>query len=201
MRRDISYTYACDVRRLYEAFLQAASKPPFERSCRQEPYHTLTFGLNFSMKYNFNGGSCTLHFAPYQNGAAVSMRFTLAQAAGARYEKYAQDLMNQVYQILGISGTLVQISVDYFLQENNKIHANSMTQPVSPASARTIPAQPPKAEPSCKCAVCGKAIDAQAKFCTHCGSPATKANNKFCGNCGAPASQGDLFCGQCGRKL
>lgn len=48
MRRDLCYYFAADVCSVYNAYLMAAGNQQFRRECRQEPYHTLGFGLNFS---------------------------------------------------------------------------------------------------------------------------------------------------------
>ena len=92
MRRDIGFYVEADIAQVYKAYLSAAVNPPFERDCRDEPFHTISFGVNYSFKYNMNGGSCNIHLMPYGTGTAVNMRFSIAQLVGARYEAYAEDL-------------------------------------------------------------------------------------------------------------
>ena len=119
MRRDVCHFYETDVVTVYEAYLAALGNDKFDRDCRKEPYHTLTFGRNFSVKYNFNGGSCIVHFIPYQGGTAVDLRFVLAQAAGARYEKYDRDLTDAVIQILGMPARPLDLDIDVFTDDRN----------------------------------------------------------------------------------
>ena len=90
MRRDLVYFYPAPMKLVYDAFYNAANQR-FGKDCKADPFKTLQFGLNYSFKYNMNGGSITAHFMPYQNGIAVNLRYTIIQAFGARYQKHAQD--------------------------------------------------------------------------------------------------------------
>ena len=76
MRRDLAYFYERPINEVFAAFEQAANQR-FGKDCKTEPCVRLTFGLNFSMKYNMNGGSVTAHFMPYQNGTAVNLRYSI----------------------------------------------------------------------------------------------------------------------------
>ena len=167
MRRDVCYYFPTDVKTLFDAYARAAVSPPFERECKFEPYHTINFGLNFSMKYNMNGGACILHFMPLPDGAAVDLHFVIAQAFGARYEAYAADLTKQAAAILGLQPLPAEIDVDVFLKEENK---------VSPAPVAVAP--PPAPAP-----VAAPAPAPVARFCTRCGSP-IGAGDRFCTRCG-----------------
>lgn len=51
---------------------------------------------------------------------------------------------------------------------------------------------------SVKCAKCGKAVDANAKFCPECGEKLEL--KKFCSQCGKPLNAGAKFCPECGAK-
>jgi len=142
MRRDVCYFFAADVKSVYDAYLAAATNAKFRRTCNQQPYHTISFNLNFSMKYNMNGGSCTLHFIPYQGGTAVDLRFSIAQLAGARYKKYAEDLTNATVDVLRIPAQPITLDINVFLDERNKIHADNTPKtftktPVPPVSMQT----------------------------------------------------------------
>lgn len=202
MRRDICYFFAVDVQTLYNAYLTVAQNDKFRRSCGQEPYHTLSFGLNFSMKYNFNGGACTLRFIPCQGGSAVNMRFSIAQAAGARYEKYAKDLTDGVTALLGIAAMKSEINVETFLAPENKVYAQPAAAP-QPASApqAAAPCAPDQNEADVKrCANCGKPIKDGDKFCSGCGQ-AIISNKRFCTQCGKETVADAVFCSACGNKL
>ena len=118
MRRDVCYFFSADVVSVYNSYMTAATNSRFRRNCNQEPYHTISFGLNFSMKYNMNGGACTIHFIPYHGGTAVDLRFSVAQVAGARYEKYAKDLTSAAMDVLGVPAQLFSLNIDEFLKES-----------------------------------------------------------------------------------
>ncbi len=166
MRRDLCYYFAADVCSVYNAYLMAAGNQQFRRECRQEPYHTLSFGLNFSMKYNMNGGSCTIHFIPYQNGTAVDLRFSIVQLAGARYGKYAKDLTNTVVSILNIPAREFRLDIEEFTKDCNKVVLQRM-----PVQAN-VPPSP--IEQSRFCFNCGKQIDDNNNFCIYCGAKVVK---------------------------
>ena len=162
MRRDLCYYFAADVCSVYNAYLMAAGNQQFRRECRQEPYHTLGFGLNFSMKHNMNGGSCTIHFIPYQGGTAVDLRFSIAQLAGARYKRYAADLTNTVIRILNITAQPIRLNIEEFTKECNKVVLQRMPESVS------LPQN--VAKQSGFCINCGKQIDNNNNFCIYCGT-------------------------------
>ena len=162
MRRDLCYYFAADVCSVYNAYLMAAGNQQFRRECRQEPYHTLGFGLNFSMKYNMNGGSCTIHFIPYQGGTAVDLRFSIAQLAGARYKRYAADLTNTVIRSLDITAQPIRLNIEEFTKECNKVVLQRMPESVS------VPQN--VAKQSGFCINCGKQIDNNNNFCIYCGT-------------------------------
>lgn len=192
MRRDICYFFPVSVDRLYNAYLTAATNSRFRRECNEEPYHTLGFGLNFSMKYNFNGGSCILRFIPCQGGSAVNLRFTIAQLMGARYEKYAEDLTGDASAVLGVAGKRVDIDVEIFMMPQNQVVAASAPV-VAPATIQNV-------VNNNVCHNCGKIVEASDKFCSGCGTPLASAK-KFCTKCGKEVSFDAAFCSECGNKL
>lgn len=219
MRRDICYFFAADVQSVYNAYLTAASNQKFRRECAQEPYHTLSFGLNFSMKYNMNGGSCTIHFIPYNGGTAVDLRFSIAQLAGARYERYATDLTNDTVAVLGVPAQRTNISINEFTNDLNKVTPSSMPRtapayepaPANMNSTQTPPAAPdvvysqtifsaPQTNASHFCANCGKALNESDLFCSGCGTRVAPKGNT-CSRCGAKVADGSSFCSNCGNKL
>ena len=187
MRRDICYYFDTDVKTLYNAYLTAASSEPFGRDCKKEPYHTLTFGLNFSMKYNFNGGSCILHFIPYNMGAAVDMRFVLAQGGGGRCGRYAEDLNSYAEKVLNLKGMIMQIPIELFVDDANKVVKGETV----------LNAVPQKKEQHC--INCGLILPAGSKFCPKCGTK--QEQKRVCMTCGTEVGQKDSFCFKCGSKL
>ena len=209
MRRDVSYFFNTDVVTLFNAYLMASKNAPFERSCNEEPYHTFSFGLNFSMKYNMNGGSCTLHFIPYADGAAVDLRFTLAQLVGARYEAYAKDLTMKASEILRISPQKLDIAIDLFVKPENKVCVSDVQTAARPSSPQPEinfqNIQPTSGNPvetnfvkTSFCTECGRQIIPHAKFCAGCGAPVQQENN--CKNCGQKLPADAIFCPMCGTK-
>ena len=138
----------------------------------------------YSMKYNMNGGACTLHFMPYKNGSAVNMRFSIAQLAGARYGKYAEDLTQAAANILAKAAYNVNIDVEEFLKEENKVTATQapttqapvaevVSTPVAEAVPTPVPVAAAQPEPQYKhrfCTNCGTALIEGAAFCTNCGA-------------------------------
>lgn len=199
MRRDIGFFVDASLEHVYNAYLQAATNKPFERDCNQEPFHTISFGVNFSFKYNMNGGACTLHFMPLNGGTAVNMRFSLAQGAGARYEKYAQDLNKAMQAFLPVIPKEANFNVDDFLKPENQITPESNSVPVAPTPvAEAAPTPAPVAK---FCANCGSPIASGAKFCSACGTAIPMSAQKCCPACNKPVKDTDAFCGACGTKL
>lgn len=173
MRRDICFIFPVDISRLYNAYVTVATNSRFRRECRQEPYHTLSFGLNFSMKYNFNGGSCTIRFIPVEGGSAVNLRFSLAQLAGGRYEKYARDLTDEVIALLGVTPVCADIDINAFLSPQNRVVAGSHTAYSTPSSAcQQSPTPSPSPNPygGKFCTRCGQQLPPEALFCSSCGN-------------------------------
>lgn len=166
MRRDVCYYFPTDVKSLYDAYASAAVNAPFERECKFEPYHTINFGLNFSMKYNMNGGACILRFMPLPDGAAVNLHFVIAQAVGARYGAYASDLTERAAAILGLSPTPADIDASVFEQAENKV------MPAPAPAAAPAPAPVPVEAPT-----------PAVRFCTRCGNP-VNPGDRFCTRCG-----------------
>lgn len=201
MRRDICHFFPADVKTVYNAYLTALHNKQFRRDCREEPYHTLTFGLNFSMKYNMNGGSCIIHFIPYNGGTAVDLRFVLAQAAGARYERYDHDLTSAAVLLLGIHVQPLTLDIEEFLKESNKVYAQNQTG-TSDAQYTAPPTPPPTVSQAQTriCTVCGRDVAEDDMFCGYCGTKVV-CKNRFCTKCGTKAEESSAFCANCGNKL
>lgn len=216
MRRDVCYYFKSDVRSVYNAYLAAASNPVFRRNCVQQPYHTISFGLNFSFKFNMSGGACTIHFIPYQEGTAVDLRFSLAQVLGARYEAYAKQLSTEVGNILGgIAGVRFNVDINEFLREDLKVVSHSgpvVPQPIqkndAPNTQSTTVQEPviqqpvqsaPEKKPLRICSGCGVELSEDDVFCKICGTKAGEPD--ACPTCGNTNIADSAFCNKCGTKL
>ena len=120
MKRDIFHYFESDVKTVYSAFLKAA-KEKFGKDCNAAPYHEVSFGLNFSLKYNMNGGACHIHFIPYKSGTAVGIRYTIVQLLGARYEAHDSDMLSFVEGEIGKRATSINIDMEEFLKDSNRV--------------------------------------------------------------------------------
>ncbi|MBR6549188.1 MAG: zinc ribbon domain-containing protein [Clostridia bacterium] len=222
MRRDVGFYVEAPVDQVYTAYLNAATHKPFERDCGQEPYHTISFGVNFSFKYNMNGGSCHIHFMPYGTGTAVNFRFSIAQAAGARYGRYAEDLNTAMQRFLPVIPQPANFHVEDFLLPQNQVTPDTLatsapaTAPVvssaptppavaTPAPATSAPASgiPAQTMPAGVrfCVNCGGQLLPTTRFCPQCGMAVASTPAKVCPNCHAQAQPNASFCGVCGTRL
>lgn len=163
MRKDICYFYPAPVNAVYDAFVQAAYQQ-FGKRCKTEPYKTINFGLDYSFKYNMNGGSLTAHFMPYQNGTAINLRYTMAQVVAGGYKKHAGDYTACISRILGVPAQPIVLDVNQFLA----YEANTPAQPVQPAPVQQ-PAAPQPAPKKLFCMNCGAKLVEGAMFCMNCG--------------------------------
>lgn len=146
MKRDICVFYKKEVPKVYQAYVDAINQR-FGKDCSGQPYHTISFGLSFSFKYNMNGGACTVRLIPHKEGTAVNLRYSIAQATGARYEKHSDDLNNYVSSILGYAPIRIDIPVEEFLRSERRITPNS--RPATPPTpAYTAPAYAAPAAPA-----------------------------------------------------
>jgi len=196
MRRDLFHFYPRPVQAVYAAYQQAANER-FGKNCRAEPYHTLSFGLNFSFRYNMNGGACTVHLIPYQGGTAVNVRYTIVQLAGARYGAYDREFTGYVEKLLGVPAQPLQISADVFLQPQNQAAPGAAApQPIqapapTPAAAErlVLPNTPNgPAQPACPPAL---TLEPTIPIRTI----------RFCDQCGSRLIPGASFCDRCGGKI
>ena len=191
MRRDLAYFYERPINEVFAAFEQAANQR-FGKDCKTEPCVRLTFGLNFSMKYNMNGGSVTAHFMPYQNGTAVNLRYSIVQAFGARYKTHAHDLTLFVNGILRVAGQPIPLDVDRLSDYEAGVPSVAPAQ-ASPALQQTA---------GVTCPRCGTGCAAGELFCSSCGTPLQQPERPaFCTNCGASLRQEGKFCHRCGAKI
>ena len=197
MKRDVCYYFPVELQKVYNGLLTAAKNPPFERTCSEDPYKSFQFGLSYSFKYNFNGGSVTVWFMPYQQGTAVNMRFSVAQLAGARYEKYASDLLARAVPMIGSQAYPCNVSVEEFMNQDVQA-APAPSLPQTPA-----PSQMQEAAPAVRiCSTCGQDIPREARFCPRCGTAQQEEQKeRFCSQCGTKQAAGAAFCHNCGHRL
>lgn len=194
MRRDMGFYIEANIAQVYQAYLSAATHKPFERDCKQEPYHTISFGLNYSFKYNMNGGACTIHFMPCGSGTAVNMRFSIAQAFGGRYENYAKDLNNAMQAFLPVMPRPANYNMDDFLRPENQVTPATLAAPTAPVIAQAAPA-------ARYCSGCGHPLAPGGLFCSQCGLKMPVPDQKRCPNCQTPAQNDAVFCAECGTRL
>ncbi|MBP3415546.1 MAG: hypothetical protein J6L81_10170 [Clostridia bacterium] len=202
MRRDLEFFFPADVPSVFNAYFSAATNPQFRRECKVEPYHTLSFGLNFSVKYNMNGGSCTIRFIPFQNGTAINLRFSIVQAFGARYEAYATELTNAAAWFLKMPAQKITINVEAFMNDALKVtpqNAPASMQGGVPAPAPIPPAAPPMTAPAAPMPPMNQ-VPPSAPQPQNPGIN-IGANPKTCPACGNVADGAAAFCGRCGNKF
>ena len=70
---------------------------------------------------------------------------------------------------------------------------------VAPQFSEMMKSMTPTAAES-KCAKCGAALPANAKFCLECGEKVTSADTVTCPQCGKDVAKGK-FCPECGYKF
>lgn len=143
MRRDICLYYEKELPEVFSAYVEAINKR-FGKDCNPAPYHTIQFALSFSFKYNMNGGGCTVRLMPHGRGTAVNVRYSIAQAVGARYEAHGRDLSKFVEAILRVNSVGINIPVEEFMRPQNQITPNS----ARPAQPKPTPQPAPTAAQS-----------------------------------------------------
>lgn len=195
MRRDVGFYLEAKIDRVYDAYLKAATNPPFSRTCKATPLHTISFGVNYSFKYNMNGGSCNIHLMPYGSGTAVNIRFSIAQGVGARCEKYAQDLNRAMQVFLPVVPRPAAYQMEDFLKPENQVTA------LQPSAAPAAPAAPAVPAETALCSACSTPLTPNARFCSQCGAPVPAPTQKTCPNCQAQMHSSAAFCTNCGTRL
>jgi hypothetical protein len=169
MRRDLVYFYPVPLKPVYDACFNAANQK-FGKNCKADPFKSLQFGLDFSFKYNMNGGSVTAHFMPYQNGTAINLRYTIIQALGARYKKHAQDYMMYVDGLLNVRGALIGLDVQQFMDYEANTPSGVLPQQAPPQQMPPQQVPPQQTANGMVCPNCGSLADPGSNFCTKCGS-------------------------------
>lgn len=190
MRRDLAYFYPLPVNQVFDAFYRAANQK-FGKQCKADPFKTIQFALNYSFKYNMNGGSITAHFMPYQNGTAVNLRYTIVQAFGARYQAHARDYTQFADGLLHTTGKPANINIQQFLDYEARTPSNMPAQgqpPMQQAPQQQMPQQPMQGQQPMQ-----RPVQQPA--------PQQGMGNSFCTKCGAPLAQNANFCVKCGNKI
>ena len=207
MKRDIFYYYPSPIEAVYEAHT-AAIKDVFGKSGDGKAPHTVSFELNFSLKYNMNGGVCRIHLKSYREGTAVRLCYTVAQAVGAKCEAHAGELakavgtaLNSVAERLSMTAEVFE-SCDKADEEPIKdpLDLPPVTEPAPVYKAPEVYNMPLYGAPPIYTAPTGRAqpvygnspfspaaqasTQPQARFCSRCGKP-FKTDDKFCSGCGA----------------
>lgn len=165
MKRDIVYYYERPLNNVFAAFVQAANQQ-FGKNCKIDQGKTIRFALNYSFKYNMNGGAVTAHFMPYQNGTAINLRYTVVQLFGARYRQHAEDLTGFVNGLLQTQGSVIAVPLQSFLDYEAQTPSAG---PVLVQSEQS-PYIPPQAALQGVCRQCGAQLPDGAKFCQKCGA-------------------------------
>lgn len=192
MRRDVIHYYEKGIAEVFEAY-RAAAMQKFGKDCNAEPYHTLSFGLNYSLRYNMNGGACTVHFMPYKTGTAVDVRYSIVQLAGARYGAHDREMSTFVSSVIGAPALDLQIDPETFLLDQNKVSAAAYTaRPAAPVN-QPRPAQPVNVQPT-------QTYQPAPQPASRPAPQPVRANN-FCGKCGGRLQPGARFCGKCGNRI
>ncbi len=190
MTKDVFFYYPCETGAVYQAYLRTANEQ-FAKVCKEEiPGAVISFGLDFSFKYNMNGGACTIHFMPHQSGTAVAIRYTVVQLLGARVSKHSSDLTSYADRILGAAAQPAQLTMNLFTGYESSYTPAVVRQPipqVAPAGARMCPH-------------CGAPLSENARFCSSCGKAADAAPQRVCPSCSRQLSENDIFCPACGTK-
>ena len=217
MRADICHYYPKPVEDVYQAY-KTAIKNLFKNDAGGDPYCSLVFGLSFSFKYNMNGGGCHIHFMPYLDGTAINVRYTIAQAVGAKYKAHDKDMCTAVSKLLGVEAKDVQINVEEFLQ-----YEKEAPHYVEDTAKEDIPALEEYSVETDACEVFAPEVveeEAEPASIAYTEAPdgiyaepapavapvapvppqANRNYARFCTQCGTQFTDFAMFCTKCGAK-
>ena len=161
---------------------QRAIKELFDKVADATPFHTLSFGIPPSFKYNMNGGACNVHLMPYQGGTAVNVRYSIVQLAMARCGAHNKSMAGRVENILCVKSSELNIPVEVFLNNKPLVNASINVQSnvaVAPQTTPTCQPNQPQSAPQ---------------------QTAQGVLPNFCSKCGTRFSEGARFCVKCGNK-
>ncbi len=220
MKRDLTYFYPVPLPNVYNAYVQTAIQR-LNKNCEQKPYFTISFALNYSFKYNMNGGACTIHFMPYQNGTAVNLRYTVVQLLGARYEAHANEINKFAGSILGVNAQKINLDVNLFLNyaagaasqaprgqyqqapapaQNNYAPAQAQ-QPSSQQAPQPVPQRAPQAAQQPMPQPVQQPIPQPVQQNAPQPSPQQSAGTVICSGCGKRLTADSRFCTSCGKPV
>lgn len=200
MTRDLYYYFEKDITEVFQAFRRAAYEK-FGKDCSEQSGRLLVFGLNFSFKYNMNGGAIKVFFVPYNTGTAVNLHYIIAQLWGARYGAHAKELISYVEKLLLVYAREINLPLNMFLSyvgQPNDTDQPSVENPSTPVQQQPVYV-PTQSIPAAKsiCSNCGNPVAEGSAFCRYCGQDLRAA---YCSQCGRPYGAGDAFCAYCGKK-
>ncbi len=113
MRKDIIHYYNSPLENVHKAYFDAAQQR-FGKDLRESSY-TVQFGINMSLPHNLEGGACTVHLMPYQDGTAAYLCYNIAQVMDAHYTSFDSNLSGFVCQSLGVQLMNVDLPLQGFL--------------------------------------------------------------------------------------
>lgn len=190
MTKDLFFYYPCQPAQVYSAYLQTANER-FSKQCREEIRGAVfSFGLDYSFKYNMNGGACTIHVMPHQGGTAVAIHYTVVQLFGAKVTKHSTDITSYADRILGVQNQPIQLNIKMFTDYEASLKGQGAPQPASNI---------PQSQGAPVCPNCGNPLTPGARFCVSCGKP-VHSSPAVCPNCGRPYQGSENFCVGCGTK-
>ena len=189
MTKDLFFSYPCQPIQVYSAYLQTANEQ-FSKQCREDVKGAVfSFGLDYSFKYNMNGGSCTVRFMPYQGGTAVAIHYTVVQLFGAKIGKHSTDMVTYADKLLGVKSLPTQLNLKMFTDYAASLSGQGGQPAVVDPQGLGAPL----------CPNCGGSLTPGAKFCVSCGKPVPAAP-AVCPNCGRAFQENENFCVGCGTK-
>ena len=189
MTAEVYHYYPNPIEDVFNAYARAI-QDCFKVTGACYQYHTITFPLKFSFKYNMNGGNCTLNFIRHQDGTAVRVNYNIYQLIAALYDSHDRDMTLYVQRILGSFATPIFLSPMDFANPDNRVMSNGTTAapngaaypPVSPNGAAYPPPMAPKEETATPGTPPPIRV-AKGNYCIHCGSQQS-SDTEFCQTCG-----------------
>lgn len=164
MKKEFCHYYPKPVEEIFTAYDRAV-KVVFGADAEKAPNKLIEFDLEYSFKYNINGGGCSIRFTESNGGTLVGLSYVIAGAMGARCNACDLDLTEEVEQIVGVQSKNVYEEFDELVRRMN-------TPPPPPRGYGAGQGNMPH-------------DGGRANFCSRCGKPFAP-NDNFCTNCGTP---------------
>lgn len=199
MRRDVVYYYQLPLNDVFNAFVQGVNVQ-LGKDCKVVQGISISFGLNYSLIYNMNGGACNIHFMPHLNGTAVDIHYTIIQLSGAKYKAHAQKLAKFVNYALKTKGKKIRLSVKTFMAYEQQVMGSMQqnpagSQPVMPQNQAGSQPIMPQNQPVAQQPMPQNQVGVQPVM------PRAGQKGRFCTSCGTPYNAGTTICVKCGRRL